>query len=118
MLRDMRFLAGMLCGVIVTTVAGTAWLQWKPQRSADDTAIYDICLMNRAGNTVVCDAEMRTIDRERIAEAEMKKRVATLLAAGFSKREVVEWALKSGFNGTQVSEAVGISWKDLIDNKY
>jgi predicted transcriptional regulator len=64
-----------------------------------------------SGNTVVCDAMMRIIDRERAAEATLKTEAAVLLTVGFTKREVVEWAMKKGFVGSQLSDAVGISLK-------
>ena len=64
------FLAGALCGMIFMAVVGAASIWWKPrpQRSAEDNAIYDNCLMERSGNTVACDAMMRLLDRERAAE--------------------------------------------------
>jgi hypothetical protein len=76
--------------------------------------------MTQHGNTVACDAMMRLVERERTAEAAMKMKAlaATLLAAGFSKREVVEWAMDKGFVGSQLSDAVGISLQDLQTGKY
>jgi hypothetical protein len=61
---------------------------------------------------------MRVLERERVAEAAMLKEAAKMLAAGFSKREVVDWAAKNGFVGRQLSDAVGISLEDLQQNKY
>ncbi len=69
-------------------------------------------------NTVACDAMMRVLERERTAEAAMRKEAAKLLAAGFSKREVVKWAMDKGFVGSQLSDAVGISLQDLQADKY
>jgi hypothetical protein len=80
------FLAGALCGIIFMAVVGAASIWWKPrsERSAEDNAIYDNCLMERSGNTVACDAMMRLLDRERAAEnaTAMKEEAAKLLAAG------------------------------------
>jgi hypothetical protein len=39
----------------------------------------------------------------------LKTEAAVLLTVGFTKREVVEWAMKKGFVGSQLSDAVGIS---------
>ena len=63
---------------------------------------------------------MRLLDRERAAEnvTAMKEEAAKLLAAGFSKREVVQWEMKRGFVGSQLSDAVGISLQDLQAGKY
>ncbi len=134
MLRNGRwrlFLNGALCGMIFMAVIGGALIWWKsrPERSADDNAIYDNCLMERDGNTVACDAMMRVVDRGRAAESmkkaasdpaeeAMKEDAAKLLAAGFSKREVVKWAMGKGFGGSQVSDAVGISLKELQAGRY
>jgi hypothetical protein len=116
------FLAGALCGVIFMAVVGAASIWWKPrpQRSGEDNTIYDNCLMERSGNTVACDAMMRPLDRERAAEnvTAMKEEAAKLLAAGFSKREVVQWEMKRGFVGSQLSDAMGISLQDLQAGKY
>jgi hypothetical protein len=114
------FLAGVLCGIVLTAVLGGATVWWKlhPKRSAEDAAIYDNCLMAQSGNTVVCDATMRVLDRERAAETVMKTEAAQLLAAGFSKREVMQWAMDRGFVGSQLSDAVGVSLQDLQAGKY
>ncbi len=48
----------------------------------------------------------------------MKKEAAKMLAAGVSKRDVVQWAMDRGFVGSQLSDAVGISLKDLQADKY
>ena len=114
------FLAGALCGTVVTASVGAAYVWWKPhpQRTAEDDVIYDRCLMAQGGNTVACDAMMRLIDRERISAAAMKQQAAKLLAAGFSKREVVKWAMDQGFVGSDLSDAVGISLRDLQTDNY
>jgi hypothetical protein len=129
-----HFLAGVLCGAIFTAVVGAALLWWErppkpalptveqlfgppPRFDARDNAIYDNCLM-ASGNTVSCDAMMRVLERERTAEAAMKTEATKLLAAGFSKREVVKWAMDKGFVGSQLSDAVGISLQDLQAGKY
>jgi hypothetical protein len=114
------FAAGALCGIVVMAAVwtGSSWWTLEPKRSVEDRAIYDHCLMAQHGNTVACDAMMRLIERERTAEAVMKAQAATLLAAGFSKREVVKWAIDKGFVGSQLSDAVGISLQDLQAGKY
>jgi len=48
----------------------------------------------------------------------VKQQAAKLFAAGFSKREVVKWAMDQGFVGEQLSDAVGISLQDLQAGKY
>jgi hypothetical protein len=114
------FLAGSLSGIILMGAVGAAWVWWTsgPERSPEDAAIYDKCLMALSGNTVACDATMRALDRERTAESIMKREAVKLLAAGFSKREVVKWAMDKGFVGSQLSDAVGISLQDLQAGKY
>ena len=118
--RWQLFVAGALCGIVVMAAVWVGWTWWKsgPERSAQDSAIYDHCLLDQHGNTVACDAMMRLIEREKTAEAAMKAQAATLLAAGFSKREVVKWAMDKGFVGSQLSDAVGISLQDLQAGKY
>jgi hypothetical protein len=114
------FATGVLCGVVFAAAvwAGSTWWKLSPERLAQDSAIYDYCLMEEHGNTVACDAMMRQIERQRTAEAAMKAQAARLLAAGFSKREVVKWAADQGFVGSQLSDAVGISLQDLQAGKY
>ena len=41
-----------------------------------------------------------------------------MLAAGQSKREVVEWARKQGLSKVETSEITGISISDLDAEKY
>ncbi len=114
------FLVGALCGTILTAGAAGSFVWWKPhqKRSDKDEAIYDSCLASQGGNSVACDALMRVLERERVVETAMRKEAAKLLAAGFSKREVVDWTIKNGFVGRQLSDAVGISLEDLRQNKY
>jgi hypothetical protein len=112
------FLTGALCGISFTAIVALGWWKMHPERSTEDAAIYDKCLMAQSGNTIACDAMLREIDRERAAEETLKKDAAKLLAAGFSKREVVEWAMKRGFVGSQLSDAVGISLEDLQAGRY
>jgi hypothetical protein len=114
------FLAGALCGTILTGGVAATLVWWKPhqRRSDEDEAIYDQCLVRQAGNTAACDALMRALERERVAETAMQKEAAKMLATGSSKREVVDWAMKKGFVGRQLSDAVGISLEDLQHNKY
>jgi hypothetical protein len=63
------FLAGVFCGALVGLGVG-AFLWWKPHptRSVEDGAIYDRCLVQKAGNTVACDALMRLLAREKAAQ--------------------------------------------------
>lgn len=113
------FAAGVLCGMILMAL-GTALQGWapRPQRSAQDDAIYDNCLMRMTGNKVACDALMRTLERERIVEAAMLQEAAKMRAAGVSKREIVKWASDRGFVGKQLSDAAGISLEELQSDKY
>jgi hypothetical protein len=74
--------------------------------------------MQQGGNIIACDALMRMVDRDRLNEAAGKKEAAKLLAAGFSKREVIEYLAKRGLVGSQLSDAVGISLSDLQAGKY
>jgi hypothetical protein len=112
------FLTGVACGATVIGAVGAIWLSWKSQRSPEEAAIYDTCLAEKAGNTIACDALLRTFQRNKSAESAMKGEAARMLAAGFSKREVVQWATERGFAGKQLSDAVGISLRDLQDDKY
>jgi hypothetical protein len=121
------FLAGMLCGTVLTVAVGAPLVWWKFTNTwwsyeevmrAQDDDTYDRCLIAQAGNKVACDALMRVLGRYSAAEIAMKKEAARMLAAGHTKREVIEWGYKHGFSGQQMSEAVGISWRDLIDKKY
>jgi hypothetical protein len=109
------FLTGVLCGMIFVAVVGTASIWWKShaERSGADNAIFDNCLMERNGNTVACEALMRSLDRDRAARAASKKEAAELLAGSVSKREVVKRLMDKGFGESQVSDAVGISLQDL-----
>jgi len=112
------FLAGALCGAVFTAGTGAVFVWWKPHpgRSADDNIIYDACLVDKDGNTVVCDAMMRMVERGRTEER--IGRIGTFLAAGFTKREVVQWAREQGLTDKQLSDAVGISLEDLQTGKY
>ena len=125
------FLAGALCGAVLAAGTGAVFVWWNPHpgRSADDNAMYDACLVGQDGNTVVCDAAMRMVERSRATtqkasdnavsdEAAMKQRIATYLAAGFTKREVVQWARERGLTDKQLSDAVGVSLEDLQTGKY
>jgi hypothetical protein len=48
----------------------------QPERSAQDENLYDVCLVDHAGNTVACNALMRVLDRLRADEAANKKEAA------------------------------------------
>ncbi len=78
-MRDVRFLAGVLCGIIFTVAVG-ALLKPRPVNEWDavlgpardssihDSRLYDTCLLS--GRTVVaCDAQMRLNARDRAADA-------------------------------------------------
>jgi hypothetical protein len=118
--RTWATFVGALCGAVVATAVGIVW--WKshqPTRSAEDNSIYDACLVQQHGNTVACDAMMRwLLERERVATAALKEQAAKLLAAGFSKRDVVRWAEAQGFHGSAVSDATGISLQDYQQGNY
>ena len=93
-------LLGTLGSTLLIGVIGAAFvLRQEPahQRSTTDSALYDACLVEKNGNIVVCDALMRIVERERDIEEVMIEEAARLRAAGFSKREVAEWAAKKGF---------------------
>jgi hypothetical protein len=86
--------------------------------------------MQSNGNTVYCDAMMRMLERGKIereraaaapkqkAAADLKKRAEEYLAAGFSKREIVEHLKAQGFGDRDVSDAVGISLQDYQQGNY
>jgi hypothetical protein len=121
------FIVGALCGAAVTAVGETGYVWWRaahPTRSAEDNLLYDRCLVLQHGNAVACDAMLRLIEHERaVAEHEravaaLKELTAKFLAAGFSKREVVEWAQGQGFTANDVSDAVGISLQDYQQGNY
>ena len=73
---------------------------------------------------------MRVLARERAAEiakqeeavrrfeTTVKEEVVKKLAAGFSKREVVQWARENGVVSSALSHAVGIPLRDIQDGKY
>jgi hypothetical protein len=118
------FLAGVLCGSSLMTAIGLAWFWWKPPRapsahnvgawphSPENDAKYDLCLAG--GRTkVACDALMRILARSEAEEEKMRKLGAELLAAGFTKCEIVKWGYEQGFVGSQMSAAVGIPQHEL-----
>ena len=122
-------MAGALCGAALVVVSAIAFVWWThPTRSAEYNAIYDGCLFSQHGNTLACDAMMRMRDRARRAAAvkaavkacstQLCKTAAELLAAGFTKREVVEYALSQGFTERDVADAGGITLEDLQQGKY
>lgn len=116
------FLIGLFCGgfIIASVWAVSVW--WQPRHAPDAAALYDACLATKNGNTVACDAYMRVYERAKdqddALEKTLKEGGAKMLAAGHSKREVVDWARGMGGVGHQLSDAAGISLKELQDGKY
>jgi len=51
-------------------------------------------------------------------EKAIKEEVEKRLSSGASKREVVQWAKQNAFVGKGLSDAVGISLKDIEDDNY
>jgi hypothetical protein len=60
----------------------------------------------------------RAKEKDDALENTLKEGSAKMLAAGRSKRDVVEWAARMGGVGHQLSDAAGISLKELQDGKY
>jgi hypothetical protein len=118
------FVTGLFCGGILIAVvwAGSVWWKSSVEPSPEDAAMYDVCLAGQNGNTVACDAYMRMHKRVKAKddalENTLKEGGAKMLAAGRSKREVVEWASSMGGVGRQLSDAAGISLKELQEGKY
>ncbi len=104
------FFVGLFCGVLLMAIGGGAIIWWKSyaQRSDSDQAIYDDCLA-RTGNTVSCDALMRSLERQRVYTQALKRRVDELLAAGFSKREIAQWAKQNDLVSVELATALGIN---------
>ena len=92
------------------------------QLPAEDAAMYDACLAGQNGNMVACDAYMRVYKRAKSQDDALEKTLkeggAKMLAAGYSKREVVDWASGMGGVGRQLSDAAGISLRELQEGKY
>jgi hypothetical protein len=72
---------GAPCGVICTVAVWVVSIWWTPhpERSTQDSAIYDNCLLEQRGNTVACDAMMRLIVRERASEVALKEEATNCL---------------------------------------
>ncbi|MDB5610236.1 MAG: hypothetical protein JWP25_7136 [Bradyrhizobium sp.] len=117
----LRFVAGLLCGGIAVAIVWGASAWWK-LRSEQETVLYDYCLAGNGGNTVGCDAFMRTFKRAKAKDDALEKILnedgAKMLAAGSSKRDVVKWATEMGGVGSQISNAAGISLRELQSNNY
>jgi hypothetical protein len=113
------FKVGLIVGSILVGFvwAGTVWWTAQHARSPEDEAAYEMCLADHQGNTIACDAFMRMVGRSRDFGKYLKERGAQYRAAGFSKREVVEWATKQGGVGSQISDAAGISLEELQSGK-
>jgi putative SOS response-associated peptidase YedK len=107
-------------------VIGGVWagssILWKTERSPEDAAMYDACLAGKDGNTVACEAYVRVFDRVRAKDAALEKVLneggAKMLASGASKRDVVNWARGMGGVGSQISDAAGITLRELQSDKY
>jgi len=112
------FGVGVAVGIILASAAFAAFFYWPAQRSERDAALYDGCLIQRAGNTVACDAMMRDFARHDVFMAKMNKDAAKLRAAGASKRDIIHWAQENGLVGSEISDAAGISLQDLWSNNY
>jgi hypothetical protein len=116
------FFIGLFCGAIAVASIWAAAAWWKPQRSPEDLAMYDQCLAGNGGNEVACDAFLRVYAREKAKdaalEAALKQGSAKMFASGASKRDVVEWATKMGAVGSQISNAAGITLRELQTDKY
>jgi hypothetical protein len=121
-IRVPSFLVGLFCGGFIVASLWAVSVWWQPQRSPEDSVVYDTCLATQNGNTVACDAYMRVYKRAKenddALEKKLKEGGAKMLAAGRSKRDVVEWASGMGGVGRQLSDAAGISLKELQDGKY
>jgi hypothetical protein len=65
---------------------------------------------------------MQTFKRAKAKDDALEKILnesgAKMLAAGASKRDVVKWAGDMGGVGSQISNAAGISLKELQSGKY
>jgi hypothetical protein len=118
--RKGAFVVGLLCGgILVATVwGGSVWRSLRPELSPDDAALYDQCLTGQQGNTVACDAFMRAKAQDEAMKKKLNEGGAKMLAAGASKREVVEWAIGMGGVGHQISDAASITMQDLQSGKY
>lgn len=116
------FFVGLFCGAIAVASVWAAINWWKPQRSPADDALYDHCLAGNGGNAVACDAFMRVYARAKAKDAALEKILkegsAKMVASGASKREIVEWAIKMGAVGSQISDAAGITLQDLQADRY
>ena len=123
------FLPGVLCGAILMAVSVAAWVVYKSKSIlSPEQAAYDDCL--KSGRTIRdCAATLRTqvwhgFDRrqgEKAMEAfekAIKEEVEKRLSSGASKREVVQWAKQNAFVGKALSDAVGISLKNIEDDNY
>jgi len=115
-------LIGLFCGGIVVASVWAVFAWWKPQQSPEDAVLYDTCLAGKGGNTVACDAWMRVYKRVKAQDDALEKTLreggAKMLAAGHSKREVVDWASGMGGVGRQLSDAAGLSLRELQEGKY
>jgi hypothetical protein len=130
-----RFVLALGATAICAGLFGSAVTLWwvsEPERSAEDQLLYDSCLMDRNGNKVACDALMRVIEHGRAVQAaeaaraaeyrskaaDIKSKISALLAGGFTKREVADWALDHGLIGQEIAGLIGLSDKDVQDIEF
>jgi hypothetical protein len=115
---DRKHIAGLAIAAIIGGLIGAGIISWwnsPPARSEEDAALYDRCLISQHGNHGACAALMRTVERDRkqraardTATANLRDHTAKYLAAGFSKREIAEWALQNGYSSAVVRDVVGL----------
>jgi hypothetical protein len=112
--------AGALCVAVVVggVAASLHWWELSSRRSVDEREPFRTFVECPVGNPAACDAAIREFERERERHAAVKAEVAKMLAAGSTKREAVNYAMKHGLFGYEAAEAVGISPEDLRDDKF
>jgi hypothetical protein len=120
--RDFWIGAVSSTAVIIVFLVGYRWAMSRTERSPENAAIYDTCLASNGGNENACDAHLRIYDRAKSKDAALEKALneggAKMLASGASKREVVDWATRMGGVGSQISNAAGMSLRDLQNGNY
>ena len=105
-------------GLVGTVWAATAWWTSAPPRTPHHQIVYDMCLVQHAGNTVACDALTRLLAVQEAKDGLTKDQALEMKLNGSSPREIVEWVTAQGLVGADVAGAAGISLKDLQAGKY